>query len=161
MPDNKYIVTENCKTSRKTKLNVCDIIQIDTGNFKNVAQTATRAVPKPLNLDVGSVIERLDDKVWGIKKCEYVDCKPAIVLSTDMISGEDISRSYKLVCAFSKEFGDIRLKLKTKSPFFYTKSGDEIMVSRTVENNEPRYEIATNKTVDEMRAKFLQNQKQK
>lgn len=160
MPDNKFIITRVTKTS--------DDDRVYTGLRIDSSYTNQRYVYKPGyvykpemmtktgKFSVGDVLEYVDGNYVHNK---YYDCYPAIVLSTDMINGEDISKSYKLVYVFSKEFGDIRISLTTTSPFFYTKRGDELMLRKN--ENDNKIEIATNKTVDEMRAKFLQNQKQK
>ena len=145
-------------------VNFYEVMHIDSSTPRNQPCKPTVSAKTAVPLGVGDIVEPADNHSgYFIRKhYNYKRYKPAIVLSADMISGEDINKSYKLICAFSKEFGDIRLTLKTNNPFFYTKSGDEIIVYQTIENGKAEYEIATNNTADNLRAKFLQQiQKQK
>ena len=152
MLENKYIVLKQSQQEYMA-------VEIDATPSNRHALSLVFA-PKRDKVDVGDIVVESVDKDYVIKR--YYGCESAIVTSANMINGEDISKSYKLICAFSKEFGDIRMSLKTSSPFFYTERGDEILVKKynDVDRN-PLYKIVTNKTVDGMRAKFLQQQKQK
>ena len=156
MPDNKYIITKIGKTSSGT--DVCDVVKIDAEKYNAKDSKLTLLASHKLKLGIGSIVDR--DGIEARVSQKHHNCEPAVVLSADMISGEDINKSYKLVCAFSENYGDFRITLKTKNPFFYTKVGDEIVVYKEFENQEIQYKIATNKTADALRAKFLQ-QKQK
>ena len=149
MANQKFMITGVVSTE---PVRVYDALSIDSEDINRPYAYAPVISPKKDKLSVGDTVEYVDG---DYVRNRYYDCYPAIVLSADMINGEDISKSYKLVCAFSKEFGDIRFSLKTNSPFFYTNRGDELMVRR----GEKRYEIATNTTADALRAAFLQKQK--
>ena len=151
MSENKYLVLKQTQQEYMA-------VEIDANPSERHALSLV-FTPQRDKVDVGDIVEHVD-KDYVIKR--YYGCEPAIVTGANIINGEDISKSYKLVCAFSKEFGDIRMSLKTSSPFFYTERGDEIMVCKYNDiNRNPVYKIITNKSVDEMRAKFLQQEIQK
>ena len=152
MLENKYIVLKQSQQEYMA-------VEIDVNYARNRAFPWVIA-PKQGKWAAGDIVERANDNDYVIK--QYHDCEPAIVTSANMINGEDINKSYKLVRAFCKEYGDIRLTLRTNNPFFYTERGDEIMIRR-YDGFEgiSTYKIATNKTVDKMRAEFLQRQQQK
>lgn len=157
MPKEKYLVVKKYKSIkmpnkrwsgqtfvRKTYSYDVTGLDIDELNSCLSVRLSSKNKFKP-----GDIIS----KSHGCYKVEYNHrvCKPAIVTGTDIID------SRKEVCAFSVQYGDVRISLNKDSPFFYTKRGDNLLIYKVKDKKE--YEIITNETVDKMRADFVQKQK--
>ena len=108
------------------------------------------------DVNIGDIVD-INIATGQYRKILYGDCKPAIIIGSDVIVADGHAMyAQKQVIFFNKEFGQHTIILNHKDKFFYTKRGDEVLVRK---NGDKKYEIATNITVDKMRSDFLIKQK--
>ena len=108
----------------------------------------------------------------GFQKCDFSGCEQAIVLGNTIKWSYDDNQIVHTITAFSLTRGDITVQTPThlfyQNPSDNVQRGDKILVRNTAPEGElPEFEIVTNITANELRAKFIrqmllaQQQKQK
>ncbi len=118
-------------------------------------------------LQIGDVVTTDDSGTFA--KQQHINCEPAIVIGTDIISLQPSGGTYysiKMISAFCPKYGDITIELDTRyysipNPFLYTQRGDKILVQNTAPKDQyPKFKIVDNITASKLRAKFLQEQQE-
>ena len=152
----KHIVADQEKTDTGSDaaLNLVALVPIDL-RFGEECTPLKFPVYASQDVSIGDIVD-MDMSTGKYSKISYSDCKPAIVIGADIIFAGTRIVALKQIVFFNKEFGQQSIILEHKDRFFYTKCGDEVLVSK---NGDKNYEIITNKTVDKMRSDFLIKQK--